>query len=273
MKKSDNMIKKLTDYIDTINTFRKKFHLSQKILFRGQSNSEWPIESSLERKGVKFIPFDEYYTQVDYLKPEINSFGRKFERKIKFPNGYDFDFSDYNLISYNRFPELEYLTYLRHHGFPSPLIDFSQSEYIALFFACEDVLCPEKKIPNGKVIVLQSQLWSLGGTDMAEIHEIGHYIETDKRHVSQQSEYLIACRYGTHDGFWSFVPFASANSLQNQNTRNEFSLEIEISASAKKNLLLELAKMNINHFTLYQDEDSLMKKLTFDFLQRQKKIV
>ena len=264
------MIQSLSEYIDAVGEFRKRFHWSTTILFRGQSNANWSIESSLERIGIPSIPFKKYYSHIDFFKPEINSFGRKFERKYKFPKGYENDFSDYEQISFDQFPELEYLTYLRHHGFPSPLIDVSKSEYIALFFACEDALYSMEK-RNGKVFFMQRQLWESGGTDMTEIHEIGHYIETDLRHISQQSEYLIACRFG--DGGWSCVPFSSANCWQNQEMRKESFFEVEISASAKDDLLRELAKMNINHFTLYRDEDSLMKKLTFDFLQNQKRAV
>lgn len=264
------MVETLTEYIDIIRNFLDKYPLSQTFLFRGQSNKDWPIASSLERIGLSSILFEKYYTLTDYLKTEINSFGRKFERKCKFPKGYDYDFSDYNRISFNQFPELEYLTYLRHHGFPSPLIDFSKSEYVALFFACEDALF-SKNSSNGCVFVFQNQLWEFMGTNMTEIHEIGHYIETDQRHISQQSEYLVACRY--NDNAWSFVPFESVDFMQNQCVESNSFLKIEIPASKKINMLKELSKMNINHFTLYRDEDSLMKKLTFDFLQNQKRIL
>ena len=253
-------------------SLEKDFIGRHRSFFCGQSNANWLIKSSLERMKIPSIPFKKYYSHLDFLKPEINSFGKRFERKSAFPNGYKDDFSDYYEISFDRFPELEYLTYLRHHGFPSPLIDFSQSEYIALFFACEDAICSVgSKVENGKVFIMQSRLWEDGGASMTEIHRIGHYIETDQRHIFQQSEYLIACRFS--DGFWSFAPFMSADCWLNQEIRSESFLEIDISASAKIELLRELAKMNINHFTLYRDEDSLMKKLTFDFLQNQKRIV
>ena len=242
------MIQSLSEYIDAVSEFRKRFHWSTTILFRGQSNTNWSIDSSLERFGMSSLAFKKYYSHIDFLKPEINSFGKNFERKYKFQNGYENDFSDYYEISFNQFPELEYLTYLRHHGFPSPLIDFSKSEYIALFFACEDALYSvENKTTNGKVFIMQSRLWEDGGAGMTEIHRIGHYIETDQRHISQQSEYLIACRFS--DGCWSFAPFMSADCWQNQEIGNESFAEIDISASAKIELLRELAKMNINHFT------------------------
>lgn len=259
------LIKSITEYIDVVNKFRK-IDPAKTILFRGQSNVKWSIQSSLERVGISNISFNKYYTSVDRYKPEINAYGKHFKRKVKL-NGYDF--SDYNPISYNQFPEMEYLTYLRHHGFPSPLIDFTQSEYIALFFACEDVVFSSGKTTNGKVFVMQSNLWENFSCGMKEIHRIGHYVETDQRHIVQQSEYLLACCYCCYSNTWMFVPFGLENSLKDSSIKKKSVFEIKIAAFAKKALLQELDKMNINHFTLYRDEDSLMKKMKFEFLQQQ----
>ena len=253
-------ITSISDYISAIKSFRQKIDAPSNLLFRGQSNSEWNIESSLERCGIDCISFKDYYTSIDYLKPEVNSYGHKFERKIIAPKGYDSNFTDFHTIDINGLPEIQYMTYLRHHGFPSPLVDVSKSEYIALFFACEDVV-QNKLGPNGKVFVLQENLWNVHSVDYASIYEIGHYIETDSRHIVQQSEYLVTTRFDTKEEMWFFDPFSlSSEKLSSY-------IEIEIDASAKADLLNELDKMNINHYTLYQDEDSLMRKLQFEFLQ------
>lgn len=265
------IVKSIKEYIEEIQKIYKEIESNRTILFRGQSNSEWEISSTLERANIEEISFKDYYTTIDYFKPELNALGEKFERKVKFPGGYDFDFTDYNPISFNQFPELEYLAYLRQHGFPTPLIDVTQSEYIALFFACENY----KENANAKVFVLQSDLWSSGGTNQPEIHLIGHYLNVDKRHIAQQSEYLIPAffRTGT-DCEWMFTSFSNAkkDSLEFGDIwRSEHPdypqkiYEIEIDASAKKDILLELERMNINHYTLYLNEDALIQKLKFDF--------
>ncbi len=272
MKYLRKTVRTISGYIDIINRFRNQVDSTTKILFRGQANAKWKIESSLERIGLDNITFNKYYTLVDSYKPEINAYGKKFQRKVKY-NGYDFDFSDYSKISYGRFPDLEYLTYLRHHGFPSPLIDVTLSEYVALFFACEDAVDSAKKIKSGKVFVLQSELWNHAVSGYKEIHEIGHYIETDLRHLTQQSEYLIACCFDLDKNEWKFVPFDLEGSLKDACQESESILEIRIPASVKVNLLKELDKMNINHYTLYRDEDSLMKKMKFDFLKENGRIV
>ena len=69
-----------------------------------------------------------------------------------------------------------------------------------------------------------------------------------------------------------FVPFDLEQNLRDSSVKENSVLEIEIEASAKMELLQELNKMNINHFTLYRDEDSLVKKMKFDFLQKQMRL-
>lgn len=45
---------------------------------------------------------------------------------------------------------MEYLTYLRPHGFPATIIDWTEYHHIALFFSCEDFVNSKT---NGKVFV------------------------------------------------------------------------------------------------------------------------
>jgi hypothetical protein len=68
-------------------------------------------------------------------------------------------------------PEIEYLAYLRHHGFPTPLIDFTSSSYIALFFACEDFNQKEKK--HGKVFMYSPPGVIVGGNNIPELRKRG----------------------------------------------------------------------------------------------------
>lgn len=262
--------KSLKEYIEIVDSIKSKEWLYNPV-YRGQGNADWRVESTLERAGFPSMSFEDYYTRIDYFKPEINAMGHSFERKIIPLKGkYDFDFSDYYKISFNQFPELEYLTYLRHHGFPTPLIDVTKSEFVALFFACENAY-ENGGEKSSKVFVFNRAIRA-GGTGCVEVHDIGHYIETDKRHIAQQSEYILSAQFSNMK--WSFVPFESAKLQKESFLEDDASktdvFEIEIDGGAKKQILADLDRMNINHFSMYLDEDSLVRKLKNDFIREPK---
>lgn len=219
------------------------------ILYRGQRNSSWEIRSSLERHGINRITCEEYYKLIDRYKPLLNPvIDRKFERKSN-SGGYPFDFKEYEEGSWH-LPEMEYLTYLRHHGFPTPLIDWSVSPYVALFFACEDFLGSKT---NGKVFVYAPPKMRLGGNDVPDLRHIGRYVEAGKRHFAQQSEYLLPTVYGNE---WEFVSY---NEVIQSCKNDHIIIEVEICSTSKAMIMTDLNRMNINRYAMYLDEDSLIK--------------
>ena len=125
--------KSLKQFDEQIERIKAKYADGSVILYRGQVNTAWKIQSSLERIGIEEISCEEYYRHIDKLKPLINPLIKnKFIRKMTL-SGYPFKFDEYDPGSWS-LPEMEYLTYLRHHGFPTPIIDWTESHYIALFF-------------------------------------------------------------------------------------------------------------------------------------------
>ncbi|MDA8160859.1 MAG: FRG domain-containing protein [Desulfobacteraceae bacterium] len=221
---------------------------SRVILYRGQKDHEWGIKTSLERHGKKTIKCSEYYRIIDRYKPLLNPIlDRKFERKATL-NGYPYSFEKYDEDS-RSLPEMEYLAYLRHHGFPTPIIDWSSSPYIALFFACEDFNESNK---NGKVFIYAEPNIISRDNNTPEFRHAGRYVEAGKRHFSQQSEYLIPMKYRDE---WEFISYDEVKSSNSQHSV----CEIEIECSAKYIIMTDLKKMNINRYTMYLDEDSLVK--------------
>lgn len=127
-------INKLSKYENELIKLVKEKHWgeSTKIIFRGQSNAKWALDSSADRRlKNENNPPDliEYLTKV-LIEPAKED---------------KFDFQQNGKLN-----DLELLAALQHQGAATCLIDFTTNFHIALWFACQD----NKK--NGKVFAMNS---------------------------------------------------------------------------------------------------------------------
>ncbi|WP_352399420.1 FRG domain-containing protein [Anaerotignum sp.] len=93
-------------------------------VFRGQANSSWPLQTTLER-GVKINNSD--IRNIPKIEKTIIE---KFKRSI----------SNYIEKLPDKDDTLEWISLMQHHGAPTRLLDFSYSYYVALYFSIEQAL-------------------------------------------------------------------------------------------------------------------------------------
>jgi FRG domain len=103
------------------------------VWFRGQGNAKWKLQTTLERRTPKVDVVSSYLNLISEIKPAIETF-----------TGNTFDFPErevekmcreYDCFEFWLRRSTTYLAHLRHCGFPSPLLDWSKSPYVAAYFA------------------------------------------------------------------------------------------------------------------------------------------
>ncbi len=222
-----------------------------KLLFRGQGNAEWTLQSSLERQGQENFSVLDYYRLVLKAKAQLETFAKHDWSEIDYKEVQKLA-SDYDLFSLSDLPAYELLAFLRHHGFPSPLLDWTRSLYVAAFFAYQrpsneriSVYMFQERTGQGKV---HSSEW-------AQIRGLGPHVRSHPRHFLQQSQYTISIQFV--DGRWIFVPHESPFARES-NHPQDLLWKLTAPASDRIAVLRHLDTYNLNEFSLFQSEEALL---------------
>lgn len=224
-----------------------------KWIFRGQANSIWGLDTTLEREG-KFLTLKNYYLKSLKALPYIESYiGKKWPNLpdvnwIKEVSRDDLfgDFAGAQLMVADKKPltsVFEFFAYLRHHGFPSPLLDWTHSPYVAAFFAFDQVPLNDE---NVAIYALKSDI-SFG------IYVAPKRLTAHPRHYKQQSRYTIST--STKDDDYQFIQHDENYALKNEDDIVKFL----IPQSQRNEVLSDLALMNINSYSLFGSEEALMR--------------
>lgn len=225
------------------------------LLFRGQADARWRLTTTLERHVGSHIDAAEYYRRIFAAKPRVETFtGKTWD--IRTPPDYRDWLQEADLFGRAEFPGYEYMIYLRHHGFPSPLLDWTRSPFIAAYFAFANVLSEAKEVAvfayledsgGGKSFV--------GGEPF--ISSRGPHVRSHQRHFLQQCEYTVCLSRDrdTETYYYECHEDVFAHARQDQDRL----WKVNIPASERQKALTYLDSVNLNAFSLFGSVEGLME--------------
>jgi len=225
-------------------------------LFRGQADQRWSLSTTLERFSTKPWSVKDYYRLLLSVAPAVASLTPQVwhpDADLDVDEGY-----------HGPPPGYEFMIYLRHHGFPSPLLDWTRSPYVAAFFAFAlrpSPSCEAVAVFAFREHVGQGKLWS---SDGARIIGLGPYTVTHERHYSQLSEYTI-CKRPVDD---SYRYSGHEDALHGRVIPQDVLTKYVIPVKQRARFLRKLELMNIHAYSLFRDESSLMQTLAYREIER-----
>ena len=230
-------------------------------LFRGQADSEWKLRTTLERAGREQMSLDAYYRlAVGGVKPAVESF---IDAAWEVPV-YSLELlkqfrSDRELFGNREFPSYglyQYLIYLRHHGFPSPLLDWTSSLYIAVFFAFRNLNSSEKRSVYAYCETpLGFKGWAVGAPAM---RAMGKYVKAHPRHFRQQSNYTMCMSFDENAGGWAFHKH---DLVFGSRPRQDYLWKFDLPSTERTPILKWLDEFNLNAFSLFDSNETLLEAI------------
>ncbi|MCF7911832.1 MAG: FRG domain-containing protein [Candidatus Cloacimonetes bacterium] len=232
------------------------------VFYRGQSDSDWPIKTSISRNPNLLLNEHNLFYEILSLKP----------------NDFNKDASDY-----------EKLITMQHFGLPTRLLDLTRNPLISLYFACnyhfnKDGALFIIKENKEKIVNFEDKrikcLTEMVKKPPDEIcNNCSEYDECSKTvegNVSKRSDILENCyivkgvarnpRINNQSGDFIFVGINIANKSKDFGTKK---IKIEkiliIDKEAKRDLLEDLKLMNIHGGVVYPDLTNMTKYLKIEY--------
>jgi hypothetical protein len=247
----------ITSLLDSVSKKRAetKMYISRP-LFRGHVNASWKLDTTLERYTSRQYSMRDYYHLMRVVRPAVTSFTER-----------DGNLSEEYRIDDERFTDpplgYEFMIYLRHHGFPSPLLDWTRSPYVAAYFAFRTEGAAQDDSVAIYSYVVRDGHNNTMGLDKGAIVAFGPSVITHKRHYTQQCEYTV-CKKEVNDGcvYANHEDAIVTDNFQGSLRKYVLPRKERVKALEKLNL------MNISAYSLFGNEESLMETLAYQEIRR-----
>ena len=219
--------------------------------YRGQLDASWKLQTTFHRivgrKGLT-LSLNDYLTKVI---PVVHYYVSAWHNEI------------INIKDPNEFSS--FLSLLQHYGFPTPLLDWTMSPYIAAYFAFREVDDVTPQCSNVKIFIFDFNEWTISFQQPLDLSKIDLFVSVivpyaryNQRIVNQQGGYTV-----------TNVSDMAQHIINNSKIKNKtFLYEYTFSVKERPQVMRELNLMGINEMSLFPSVDGICKTMREMFFSK-----
>jgi len=216
-------------------------------IYRGQRDAKWALVSSLMRTDLVWS-LNDFQGYFNYVLPEV-------KEKVQAWEGRDWDLT-------NTLGLAEFVAYLQHNGFPTPLLDWTFSPYIAAYFAFESVDHFDPQCDKVAVYGFNQMAW---GRKYRQEYDIAYA----NSHVSVLRPRMVGNhKMALQQGCFTFSNARDIEEhiLAHETDEDKYLTKYCFSVEEKPKIIKELSLMGISAVQLMPSVESVCKKALNDLI-------
>lgn len=216
-------------------------------VYRGQRDSSWNLRTTLHRTTiVRSIPDHKQY--ADFILPRVHEALEAWAGKA------------WNLA--DPLGLAEFLAFLQHNGFPTPLLDWTYSPYVAAYFAFEGInhFAPQSTFVS--IYSFHSHAWAGSYKQSYDFADFTPHVSVLRPRMV--GNHKLALQQGCFT--WANVPDIEEHIRLNEKDGRKFLTKYNLLAAERPRVMTELSLMGISAIQLVPSVESVCKKALEDLI-------
>ncbi len=214
-------------------------------VYRGQSDSSWALRSSIFRTGFVNNHKD-LVGYFNYMLPMV-------QEQVEAWSGLSWDLS-------NQLSHAQFLAYLQHNGFPTPLLDFTNSPYIAAYFSFSEINHFSPQSEEVAIFAYNQKDWCTKYKQIYDINDPSFHASVLRPVI--KGNHKLAIQQGLF--LWSNVDNIENHIKQCEENPEQYLTKYTIDVRERPRVIKELSLMGVSAIQLAPSIESVCKKAIED---------